>query len=67
MSGKTYCIRYRERFQASPPAGLRQNWIEYQVLHGSKILRRCGAAAEADRCLKNLLAGRDIDDNGTKP
>lgn len=33
-------IRIQNRRQASPPAGMRAEWTEYQVMEGRKILSR---------------------------
>jgi len=41
-------IRKRTRFQASPPAGLSQDWTEWQVMNGRKVLFRGGTRAEAE-------------------
>lgn len=40
MSFIPYTIRLVRRHQASPPAGLRQEWFEWQVRQGQKVLHR---------------------------
>lgn len=34
-------LRKRDRFDASPSAGLCQTWTEWQVVLGRKIIERC--------------------------
>jgi hypothetical protein len=36
----SYTVRRRERIQASPKYGLRQRWIEWQVVAGRKVVAR---------------------------
>ncbi len=40
-------IRRRERIESSPKAGLRQEWIEWQIVVGRKVHYRGGSEKEA--------------------
>lgn len=35
-----YTVIQRDRIQASPPEGMRQDWTEYQVKLGRRVLAR---------------------------
>lgn len=48
----------RERVQGSPPAGLDQTWIEYQVKVGRVILSRHERRAEAKVAAEAYIAAR---------
>ena len=47
-------IRERQRIQASPPRGMHQDWMEYQILGGRKVISRHGSREEAERELEKL-------------
>jgi hypothetical protein len=48
--GEGFKIRKRGRVQSSPPAGMDQEWTEYQVVSGrGKITARYGTLGEAQR------------------
>ncbi len=49
-----FTIRRRERVDSSPPEGMAQEWVEYQVLDGRKIVARCGSEEEAKRVIARL-------------
>jgi hypothetical protein len=40
--------RKRDRFQASPPRGLKQEWTEWQVIDGRRVVARFDTDSEAD-------------------
>lgn len=40
-------IRRRDRIQSSPPRGQSQEWLEYQVLDGRKVIARYGTLEAA--------------------
>jgi hypothetical protein len=50
-----YKIRLRERNHSSPPAGMSQGWIEYQVVEGRKIVARCGSREAAEGVIAEKL------------
>ena len=41
-------IRDRERRLASPPAGTRQAWVEWQVLDGRRVVSRHDVRSQAE-------------------
>lgn len=42
-------IRRRERIDSSPPSGMSQEWVEWQVVVGRKVYYRGGTEKEARR------------------
>ncbi len=51
-----YKIRKRDRIHSSPPAGMSQEWTEYQVIEGRKIVARCGSQEAAEEVIAELEA-----------
>lgn len=49
MKGEGLKIRYREGFRWSPPEGQRQEWREFQVVNGRKIVARYDLLDQARR------------------
>ncbi len=49
----TIKIRRRNRWLASPPEGLRQDWTEWQVCQGRRVVMR---GDTEDQCMKWLRA-----------
>jgi hypothetical protein len=47
-------IRYRVRRLASPPEGRKQEWGEYQVVHGRNIVGRFDTLSQAEELMKAL-------------
>jgi hypothetical protein len=45
-------IRQKTRIQASPPRGLSQEWTEWQVVDGRKVVARYGTKAEAEKAIQ---------------
>jgi hypothetical protein len=54
-----YKIRKRTRVDSSPPAGMSQEWVEYQVLDGRRVIARCGSQEAAKKAVADLEA-RDM-------
>lgn len=52
-----YKIRRRERIDSSPSSGLSQEWVEYQVLDGRKVIARCGSQEAAEKVIQELEGG----------
>lgn len=49
MKGSDFKIRVRDRVEASPKEGLRQEWTEYQIVAGRRVVARCGTLEEAQK------------------
>jgi hypothetical protein len=44
-------------FARSAAAGMSQEWIEYQVMSGRKVVRRCGSEEAAKEAVAELERG----------
>lgn len=51
---KEFKIRYRERVCASPKAGRRQSWGEYQVIDGRKVIARFDLRHQAEKFIASF-------------
>lgn len=51
-----YKIRKRDRIHSSPPAGMSQEWTEWQVVDGRKIIARCSSLEAAEEKAAELEA-----------
>jgi len=50
-----FVIRERERIRASPKAGLRQQWTEFQVVQGRTVVSRHDTYRQAEKARAEFI------------
>jgi len=57
----TLRIRRRLMYRASPKAGLKSSWIEYQVVEGRRVVSRHDLASQAQRWCDEHRPGAEVE------
>lgn len=55
-----FTIRERRRVQASPPPNHRQEWYEWQVVWGRRVVSRHDIRKQADDWVTNRIAQKEV-------